>query len=142
MTAFAQQLGRRTRIHGTLGDLFFDQKTITIRTFGDNNTEVIQLGDEAGAHGGGDARVIQSWLNAIARNNPDLVLTSLPESLRTHTLVFAAEQARRERRIVRLEEMYAGSPRPNGAPIAIPASPSGGSNQGPKDSNSVWNSQL
>ena len=41
--------------------------------------------------GGGDTRVVKNWLHAIKRNDPGLILTSAQESLRTHTIVFAAE---------------------------------------------------
>ena len=103
MSGFTQGSGRQIRIHGTEGEIFFDEESITIKTFADGNRERIELAPESGDHGGGDRRVVRSWLEAIAQNKPELVMTSLRESLRTHKLVFAAEQARREGRVVRIE---------------------------------------
>lgn len=107
MTAFTQSGGRKIRIHGTEGEIFFDEESITVKTFTANNVERIQIGPEPGGHGGGDGRVVNNWLRAIRDNDPALVLTSAQESLRTHTIVFAAEQARRERRVVEIAEIAA-----------------------------------
>ncbi len=107
MTAFTQAGGRRLRVHGTEGELAFEEHAIVVRTFADNNVETIQLGAEPGGHGGGDYRIFRSWLQAVYDNTPELILTGAQESLRTHTIVFAAEKARRERRVVAIKEMKA-----------------------------------
>ncbi|MCL5270391.1 MAG: Gfo/Idh/MocA family oxidoreductase [bacterium] len=107
MTAFTQGGGRRIRVHGTEGDITFeeDHSSLTLRPFGEHNAEVIRFGPEPGGHGGGDARVVHSWLEAMRRSDPGLVLTNVQESLKTHTIVFAAERSRRERRMVEMAEM-------------------------------------
>jgi predicted dehydrogenase len=105
MTAFTQGGGRRLRLHGTEGELFYDEETITVKTFADNNVDTIRLGAEPGGHGGGDTRVVRNWIEAMRRNDPTLIMTGAQESLRTHTIVFAAEKARREQRTVTLTEM-------------------------------------
>lgn len=107
MTAFTQAGGRRLRVHGTEGELSFDEEQIAVKTFADNNTQVITLGQEAGGHGGGDTRVVENWLQAIREDDPTAVLTSAQESLRTHSIVFAAEQSRREARMVNMDAIYA-----------------------------------
>jgi hypothetical protein len=48
---------------------------------------------------------VREWLAALHTGNPSLIRTSAQESLRTHTIVFAAERARRERRVVAIAEM-------------------------------------
>ncbi|HOF89008.1 MAG TPA: Gfo/Idh/MocA family oxidoreductase, partial [Armatimonadota bacterium] len=105
MTAFTQQGGRRVRVNGTAGTIDFDESTITVRTFADNNVETIALGAESGGHGGGDWRVVNAWLRAIKSNDAALILTDAQESLRTHTIVFAAEKARTAGRMVAMAEM-------------------------------------
>ncbi len=112
MTAFTQGGGRWLRVHGTEGELSFDEAQITVRTFADGNMETIALGHESGGHGGGDWRVVNSWLRAIRENDPSFILTNVQESLRTHTIVFAAEQSRREQRMVEIAELSGvkGSP--------------------------------
>jgi len=106
MTAFTQTCERQLRVHGTAGEIAMRGETVTLRTFADRNTETIVLGDEPGGHGGGDSRVVQSWLQAITSGDPSQILTSAQESLRTHAIAFAAERARREGRIVEMDEMY------------------------------------
>jgi predicted dehydrogenase len=105
MTAFTQSGGRKLRVHGTKGDLAFDEDTVTVRTFADNNIEKIVIGREGGGHGGGDSRIVRCWLEALKRDDPTLILTDAQESLRTHTIVFAAEKARREKRTVQVAEL-------------------------------------
>jgi predicted dehydrogenase len=105
MTAFTQHGGRRIRVHGTEGEAAFDESRVVVRSFRTNNVETIEIGPESGGHGGGDERVVREWLSAIHTGNPALIRTSAQESLRTHTMVFAAERARREGRVVDLATM-------------------------------------
>ncbi|HEX2951552.1 MAG TPA: Gfo/Idh/MocA family oxidoreductase [Armatimonadota bacterium] len=110
MTAFTKEGGRLVRVHGTDGEIAFHdaQQTVTVKTFADENVETIVLGsDGVDGHGGGDRRVVDSWLRAIHTGNSSLILTSAQESLRTHTIVFAAECSRREHRTVDMAELYA-----------------------------------
>jgi predicted dehydrogenase len=105
MTAFTKDGGRRLRVNGTLGELAFDEQSITIKTFADKNVQTIQLGQEHGGHGGGDFRVVCNFIDAICAQDPSRVIASAQESLRTHTVVFAAERSRLEGRSIRLAEM-------------------------------------
>ncbi len=83
----------------------FTEEKMWVRTFADGRTESVVFPEEKGGHGGGDVRVMASFLAAIQERNPALVLTDVQESLRTHTMVFAAERSRRQGRTVGLEEM-------------------------------------
>ena len=105
MTGFTQRGGRLVRVHGTEGEASFDEQSITVRSFRTNNVETIALGAEIGGHGGGDNRVVRDWLDAIRMKAPEKIRTSAQESLRTHTIVFAAERSRREGRTVDLSTM-------------------------------------
>ncbi|MFT5085868.1 MAG: putative dehydrogenase [Candidatus Latescibacterota bacterium] len=107
MTAFTQGGGRKLRVHGSVGELLFDESEIAIKYYGSNNIERIAVGAEVGGHGGGDKRVVSAWLDAIRLGDPSLVTTDVHESLRTHSIVFAAEQSRRERRMIDMAEIYA-----------------------------------
>jgi predicted dehydrogenase len=107
MSAFTQELGRKVTLHGTEGDLFYDeaQGALTLRHFAGNDIERMELGQESGGHGGGDARALRGWLEAIRSGDRKSILTDAQESLRTHTIVFAAEKARLEKKVVELSEM-------------------------------------
>lgn len=105
MTAFTQGGGRKLRIHGDKGELEYNESQIVIRTFGDNNTETLEIGPESGGHGGGDSRVIADWLMALHTRDDACVVANAQESLRTHTIVFAAEKSRHEKRMVSIKEM-------------------------------------
>ena len=106
MTAFGVE-GRRLRAHGTEGELIFQDKdhTITINTFKDNNKTVINIAPESGGHGGGDTRVVLEWLLALHSRNDARIVANAQESLRTHTIVFAAEKSRREKRLVEIASL-------------------------------------
>jgi hypothetical protein len=105
MTAFTQRMGRRLRVHGTRGELAFDEESITIKTFDDGLVQQIHMGQETGGHGGGDTRVTREWLQALHSRDDSGIVANAQESLRSHTIVFAAERARRENRVVPLAEM-------------------------------------
>lgn len=107
MTGFTQGGGRKVRVHGTEGEIDFDEHRVTVKTFADNNLETIEIAPEVGGHGGGDTRALRSWLTAIRQEDASQILTSAQESLRTHRIVFAAEMSRRERRTVEMAELDA-----------------------------------
>ena len=107
MTAFTQAGGRKIRVHGTEGDVEFTEEKMVVRTFADARREEIVFERDQGGHGGGDERLLVSFLGAVREGKPSLVLTDVQESLRTHTIVFAAERSRRQGRMVELEEMGA-----------------------------------
>ena len=104
MTAFAEG-GRQIRVHGTKGEIKFSEGSIMVRTFSDNNTTNISIGHEAGGHGGGDNRVVRLWLMALQAGNDRRIVTNAQESLRTHTIVFAAEKSRLEKRTINIADM-------------------------------------
>jgi hypothetical protein len=55
-------------------------------------------------HGGGDYGLIQCFVAAVANRDPSGILSGPTESLETHLTAFAAERARRENRVVQVNE--------------------------------------
>jgi hypothetical protein len=108
MTAFCKGAHRRTRIFGTRGEIYGDGETIELFDFLTEKTTVLdaRAGVDAG-HGGGDYRLSQGFVAACANNDPSLILSGPQESLESHLMVFAAEKARRENRVVDVQEMGA-----------------------------------
>lgn len=105
MTAFTPWGGRYLRVHGTRGYLEarVDQRTIDLWEFWEGNLHShIEFPAEDGGHGGGDDRLLQGFLEAVRAGDPDAVRTGTAESMRTHAIVFAAEESRRTGRVVEL----------------------------------------
>jgi predicted dehydrogenase len=105
MSAFNVGGGRKLRVGGTEGELSFEETHIQIKTFADRNTQQIQIGPEPGGHGGGDTRVVRDWLLALHSREDSQVVANAQESLRSHTIVFAAEKSRHEGRTINIAEM-------------------------------------
>ncbi len=104
MTAFGTG-GRRLRANGTSGELLFAENHMTLHDFKDRNVTEIAIARETGGHGGGDNRIVSEWLDALHSRDDSRIVANAQESLRTHTIVFAAEQSRREHRMVEIEEL-------------------------------------
>ena len=104
MTAFTLDGGRKLRVHGSLGELYFDESIITIHDFATGNKETIKMGEETGEHGGGDRRLLLDWLDGLASNSSENIKTDVHQSLKTHSIVFAAEASRKEQRMIDLSE--------------------------------------
>jgi predicted dehydrogenase len=106
MTAFNQANHRKTRIFGTRGELYGDGENIEHFDFLTDQTTVISTvsSDSSilGGHGGGDYGLMDRFVQAVCENNRGLILSGPDESLETHRMVFAAEQARREHTVVDL----------------------------------------
>ncbi|MBS1702743.1 MAG: Gfo/Idh/MocA family oxidoreductase [Armatimonadetes bacterium] len=108
MTAFTHFGGRRLRIHGTKGYLEAATETrkISVQEFwGEKASEEIEIPVREGGHGGADPLVIGTLIRAIESGDPSLVTTNTENSLKSHKIVFAAERARREGRVVNLSEL-------------------------------------
>lgn len=108
MTAFTASGGRRTSIFGTRGEIYGDDRKLWITDFLTDKTEVIDTSEHdamlSGGHGGGDTGLMDAFIRAVSTNDPSGLLSGPDETLESHLMVFAAEQARRENRVVDLAE--------------------------------------
>lgn len=106
MTAFNKANHRKTRIFGTRGELYGDGVNIEVFDFLTDQTTTYStevLGDGLlGGHGGGDYGLMDSFVRAVAENNPKLILSGPDDSLTSHRMVFAAERARLQNTVVNL----------------------------------------
>ena len=107
MTAFTPFSDRITRIFGTHGALYGNGSKIEHHDFVTQETRTIDTeAPEAGilrGHGGGDLGLMESFISALQNNDPRLILSGPDDSLETHLIVFAAEQARKENRIAQVK---------------------------------------
>ena len=106
MLAFTEQAHRKTRVFGTMGELYGDGTMIHHYDFLTDRTEVIDTealdSSILGGHGGGDYGLMMSFVSAVAEADPAKILSGPEETLESHLMVFAAERARKEGRVVRL----------------------------------------
>jgi predicted dehydrogenase len=107
MTAFTEMAQRKTRIFGTLGEIYGDGSKIHIYDFLTDKTEEIDTTVPNGSiyvgHGGGDEGLMNNFISAISKNDQSIILTGADETLESHLMVFAAENSRRTSKIVSLE---------------------------------------
>ena len=95
------------RYDGTLGTLQARMggaggNKITLRDHLSGSSEQIEVKDAASGHGGGDFGIVDAFLRA-ARGAPDRDLPTARESLESHLLAFAAEEARNSRKVIKVD---------------------------------------
>lgn len=101
---------RYTHLYGVDGEIFADSTTITVEDFRTGRTTVHQPPSEGDGHGGGDTGLTRQFVLAVDkvknhgwatdRAQREFVGCTLEEVIRSHAMVFCAEAARRDRRVV------------------------------------------
>jgi predicted dehydrogenase len=126
---------RYTNIYGTTGEIYADSEHIVVTDFREpvpasSGTEAGLLGGKdgfkmtthypklpGGGHGGGDAGLASAFVKAIERSKAGEAVKrvqreelgcSVEEMVRSHAVVFAAEDAREGRKIVDFEDWWKG----------------------------------
>jgi len=106
MTAFTSSGHRRTTIFGTHGEIYGDGRCIRITDFRTDEVETIdtEASDSSimGGHGGGDYGLMQAFIKAVAENDTTGLLSGPDETLESHLMVFAAEEARLKNVVINL----------------------------------------
>lgn len=111
------QCERRGRIYGTSGEISYDSKSITVYDFEDDTTKTYNPEVPKNSHhGGGDEGLTQQFIKAIVASmdgkmdvdaaQVEYLGCTMEEIIRSHAAVFAAEEARRERKIVDWAEWW------------------------------------
>ncbi|KAJ4313525.1 hypothetical protein N0V94_006911 [Neodidymelliopsis sp. IMI 364377] len=104
-----KQCERRGRIYGTTGELEYDSTSIRIHDFATGVSVTHNPHLEGGGHGGGDAGLARQFLRAVDAVGKGMesreaqrgfLGCDVEEAFRSHAMVFAAEEARRERKVV------------------------------------------
>lgn len=114
-----KQCERRGRVYGTEGELEYDSRTIRIYSFGTQSVSTIETppsAQEEKSHGGGDFGLTSAFVSAVdAVENQGwevgdaqshYIGCTLEEAVRSHAVVFAAEEARRDEKVVRWKEWW------------------------------------
>jgi predicted dehydrogenase len=97
MEAFVSYEGRRTRIMGSMGDIYGDMESFTLTTF--RTGKKLTWSMKTDAHGGGDHPLVKDWVQAVGQQNPALLSSSIDVSVESHLMAFAAEKSRHSRTI-------------------------------------------
>ena len=106
----------RGRVYGTKGEIEYDSKVIRVYDFASKHAQTHHPRQSAGAHGGGDVGLVQQFVKgcdavrtqamSVAEAQRVHVRCTLEEVLRSYAMVFAAEEARKERKIVEWSEWW------------------------------------
>lgn len=108
-----RQCERFTRIYGTQGEIYADSYTITVEDFNTGKTTTHTPRMESLGHGGGDLGLTRKFVEAIdlAKNHreegwtcekaqQEVIRCTLDEVIRSHAMVFCAEEAKTGRKVV------------------------------------------
>jgi predicted dehydrogenase len=92
---------RMTKLSMTNGEIEYDGLSNQIRAakFEPRLDDTIQVHTK-GTHGGGDRAIMDNFIDAIAGGDKSRLLTPIQDSLEGHLLVFAAEEARLQSKVV------------------------------------------
>jgi predicted dehydrogenase len=93
--------GRTMRYDGTRATLrgrFGRRQELTIHSHVTAEVEEVSIPSAASGHGGGDAGIIEAFLDSIELGKPPA--TSATESIESHLLAFLAEEARLEKMVI------------------------------------------
>ncbi len=108
MTAFTQEMGRRTTFHCAFGELHLkeDEGVVEIQPFGKEKrvmktSEIIaEAMKDSFGHGGGDYGIVNALYRAITVGEE--AGTSLENSVESHLLALAAERSRKTGEVVKV----------------------------------------
>ncbi|KAH8694926.1 putative NAD binding Rossmann fold oxidoreductase [Talaromyces proteolyticus] len=116
-----RQCERRGWVYGTEGEIEYDSRTIKIFSFATQEFTTIEIPKAANpreeiGHGGGDwglARMYVGAIDAVENEGWDVrdaqnhfIGCTLEEAVRSHALVFAAEEARREEKVIKWQQWW------------------------------------
>lgn len=100
MEAFTPWGGRRTRVMGSMGFIEGDMSRFTIYDFRTNEAKTMEASElntkqyKNSGHGGGDWRLVADWIQAIYQRDPDLLTSTIDQSIESHIMGFMAEKSR------------------------------------------------
>ena len=108
---------RYTHLYGVDGEIFADSDTITVEDFRTGKTTVHRPPSDGPGHGGGDRGLTRQFVLAVDkvknhgwstdRAQRELVGCTLEEVIRSHAMVFCAEAARRDKKVIDWPEWWA-----------------------------------
>ncbi|KAL9008827.1 MAG: hypothetical protein Q9173_006085 [Seirophora scorigena] len=105
-----KQCERRGRVYGSKGEIEYDSKMIRVYDFATSKAQVHYPHQSGGGHGGGDAGLTRHFINAVEAVEKGTMSVeeaqmfhigcTLDDIIRSHAMVFAAEEARRQKTVI------------------------------------------
>lgn len=101
MCAFTKEISRTIKLMGTMGEIrgHMELNEIEILDFCTGNSETIKLHASELGHGGGDEGIIRDFIRAV-NTEGDRGLSSIGKSVQSHLMAFAAEESRRNGKVM------------------------------------------
>nr|MDO8099107.1 Gfo/Idh/MocA family oxidoreductase [Candidatus Njordarchaeota archaeon] len=104
--------GRTLRIDGTKGTLIgsfmdYGEELLFTESQTGEKRYLVELERRTEAHGGGDWRLTEEFLNSLQPGFKEIPLTDARSSLESHLMAFAAEKSRIEKRVINIKELNA-----------------------------------
>ena len=86
---------------GSLGDIVGDMTTMVHTDF--KTGKKTEWKSSTDMHGGGDWRLVANWIEAVSKNDASLLTSTIDASIESHLMGFAAEQSRKENKVVEIK---------------------------------------
>lgn len=104
MCGFTNEFARTMRLMGTQGEIVgsLEENELEITDFASGTREVIHLNPYQDRHSGGDYGIMRDFISSI--NGAGQELTKVTGAVDSHIIGFAAEESRRQGRVVTIEE--------------------------------------
>lgn len=108
MTAFTNKITRKIYLYGTHGEIYgdLDENKIHIQKFG-KGEELINLSlpfKDLVGHAGGDEGIMEEFVKVL-KGEKEETLSNIEESIESHLMAFASEEARLNNKIINMDEM-------------------------------------
>lgn len=109
MIAFSEAICvRKTHVFGSHGEIISEtDDSVTVFDFSTQTRRNVPLphaDTTLSGHGGGDFGLMHAFVSAVEHKDQALLLSGPAETLQSHSLVFAAEHARRTRSVVDVQQ--------------------------------------
>lgn len=109
MEAFTSYHGRRTRIMGSMGDMVGDMEELVITDFRTRkDVKFVPVAEDVeeyknSGHGGGDFLLVRDFVQAVSKQDPKLLTSTIDESIESHVMAFMAEESRKSKKIMEIK---------------------------------------
>jgi len=109
MEAFTSYHGRRTRIMGSMGDMVGDMEELVVTDFRTGkSTKLVPKAEDVddyknSGHGGGDWGLARDFVQAVSQQNPNLLTSTIDDSIESHIMAFMAEASRKSDKVMSIK---------------------------------------